>query len=71
MESIATCEDLQTIKNHILYKDGEDEIQNQVRNSLLNLMDKAFAVTLQYRNGLVWLEKLDIDMSFSINSLLF
>ena len=46
MESIATCEDLQTIRSHILLKDGEDEIQNQVRNSLLNLMYKAFAVTL-------------------------
>ena len=35
MESISPCEDLQTIKNHILLKDGEEEIQNQVCNSLL------------------------------------
>ena len=71
MESVSTCEDLPGIRNHLLLKDEEEEIENQVRKPLLNVMDKAFAVTLQYRNGLVWLEKLDIDMSIFIKSFLF
>ena len=67
MESVSTCEDLPGIRNHLLLKDEEEEIDNQVRKPLLNVMDKAFAVTLQYRKGLVWLKILDIDMSFSLN----
>lgn len=46
MESVSTCEDLPGIRNHLLLKDEEEEIENQVRKPLLNVMDKAFAVTL-------------------------
>ena len=46
MESVSACEDLPGIRNHLLLKDEEKDIQNQVSYSLLNVMDKAFAVTL-------------------------
>ena len=46
MESVSACEDLPGIRNHLLLKDDEEDIPSQVSYSLLNVMDKAFAVTL-------------------------
>ena len=46
MERLDACGDLPGFTNHLLLHDGEEDIQNKVINTLINLMDKAFAGTL-------------------------
>ena len=46
MERVGPCEDLPGFRNHLLLHDGEEDIQNKVIYTFINLMDKAFAGTL-------------------------